>query len=234
MSLAGEQKGVIEISWDEFQKIFKWKQGDHVTIIGPTESGKTYLAESILPRRSYVAAMITKRKDPMIQKFQRAGYTKLKDWREVPHEIHPRVLLHPPFARDEPRERYQRDCFTYAFDRAFTQGHWCLYADELPYLIDELKMDRWCKRQWNQGRSQKSCLVASAQRPAFLPLLAYSAPPHLFFFNTTDDNDIKRIGGMGGVNNKLIRETVGLLDFAAHEVLYLDKRTRKLYITKVN
>lgn len=232
MTIATRPEDVQIIHWKDFLRAFKWKQGEHVTIIGPTGSGKTWLAESILPIRRFVAVMITKKKDPMIGKFEKGGYKRVKDWHEIPHEIHSRILLHPPFARDEPKERHQRDSFAYAFDRAFEQGHWTLYADELPYVIDELKLQHKVKRQLNQGRSLKSSLVSSAQRPAFLPLLAYSAATHLFFFRTTDETDLKRIGGLGGVSNKLIRSLVAVLE--SHQVLYLNTRTGEMYITKVS
>lgn len=232
MTIATRPDDVQIIHWKDFLRAFKWKQGEHVTIIGPTGSGKTWLAESILPIRRFVAVMITKKKDPMIGKFEKGGYKRVKDWHEIPHEIHSRILLHPPFARDEPKERHQRDSFAYAFDRAFEQGHWTLYADELPYVIDELKLQHKVKRQLNQGRSLKSSLVSSAQRPAFLPLLAYSAATHLFFFRTTDETDLKRIGGLGGVSNKLIRSLVAVLE--SHQVLYLNTRTGEMYITKVS
>lgn len=232
MTIATRPEDVQVIHWDDFLRRFKWKQGEHVTIIGPTGSGKTWLAESILPIRDFIAVMITKKKDPMIQKFMKGGYEKVKDWKDIPHEIYPRVLLHPPFAKDEPMERHQRDVFAYAFDKAFTQGHWTLYADELPYVIDELKLAHKVKRQLNQGRSLKSSLVSSAQRPAFLPLLAYSAATHLFFFRTTDETDLKRIGGLGGVSNKLIRTLVQVLE--SHQVLYLNTRTGEMFITKVS
>jgi hypothetical protein len=232
MTIATGPHDVTIIHWEDFLRRFKWKQGEHVTIIGPTGSGKTWLAESILPIRDFVAVMITKKKDPMISKFVKGGYRQLKDWKDIPHEIAPRVLIKPPFAKDEPMERNQRDAFAYAFDKAFTQGHWTLYADELPYVIDELKLAHKVKRQLNQGRSQKSSLVSSAQRPAFLPLLAYSAATHLFFFRTTDETDLKRIGGLGGVSNKLIRELVQVLQ--SHQVLYLNTRSGEMYITKVS
>jgi hypothetical protein len=229
---AEAKRDELILEWDKFDRKFKWKQGEHVTAIGPTQSGKTTLIKEILPRRKYVCVMITKKRDPLIGEFVKEGYEKMPKWREVPHEVHPRILLHPPLAKDEPKERYQHDEFRYALDRAFDQGHWTLYADELPYLIDELKLERPLKRQWNQGQGMKTSLVASAQRPAFLPLLAYSAATHLFFFRTTDETDLKRLGGLGGVSNKVIREIVMVLE--SKQFLYLNTRTGDMYISKVN
>jgi len=235
MQIKSETQGLmnsITVEWDQFTRTFRWKQGQHMTAIGPTQSGKTTLIKALLPIRKYVVAMITKKRDKLIGEFKKEGYEHMKQWKEVPHEIHPRVLLHPPFARDEPKERHQYREFKYALDRAFDQGHWTMYADELPYLIEVLKLDRELKRQWNQGEGMKTSLVSSAQRPAFLPLLAYSAATHLFFFRTNDENDVKRIGGMGGVSNKLIREIVSVLE--SKQFLYLNTRTGEMLISKVN
>jgi hypothetical protein len=223
---------IPQLEWDDFLKKFRWKQGEHMTAIGPTQSGKTTLIKALLPLRKFVCVGVTKKRDPLIKQFEDEGYKRMKSWKEVPHEMEPRVLLHPPFARTEPKERHQHEEFAYALDRCFDQGHWTFYADELPYLVDELKLERKLKRHWNQGQGMKTSLVSSAQRPAFLPLLAYSAATHVFFFKTTDEADLKRIGGLGGINNKLIRDTVAVLDF--RHVLYLHTRSGKMYITKVD
>jgi hypothetical protein len=223
---------IPRMHWLDFLKSFKWEQGEHVTLIGPTGQGKTYLVNAIIHLRRYVAILITKKRDPMIKEFEKQGFERLKSWQEVPHEIHPKVLLQPPFARNEPKERHQFDEFKYALDRGFEQGKWTLYADELPYLIDELGLKKQLQRLWYQGRSLKVSVISSAQRPAWLPLLAYSSATHLFFFRTTDETDLKRLGGLGGVDNKVIRAAVSVL--GSHEVLYLNTRTGKMLITKVS
>ena len=37
------------------QRVFGWKQDQHIGVIGPTEQGKTNLIYHLLPNRSYVA-----------------------------------------------------------------------------------------------------------------------------------------------------------------------------------
>lgn len=225
-------KDKITVPWEVFFKRFKWKQGQHLTAIGPTQSGKTTFLKAVLPMRDYVVVMITKVRDKLIGEFKKEGYEHMREWKEVPHDVHPRILLHPPLARDEPKERHQYREFAYAIDRAFAQGHWTLYADELPYLIDELGLAKKLKRQWNQGEGMKTSLCASAQRPSGLPYLAYSAATHLVFFKTNDENDIKRLGGLGGISNKVIRNLISLLE--SKQFLYLNTRTGEMWISKVN
>jgi hypothetical protein len=54
-------------------------------------------------------------------------------------------------------------------------------------------------------------LVCSMQRPAKVPLLAYSQATHLFFWRCNDEADLKRIGGIGGQDSRIIREVVSQL-----------------------
>lgn len=222
---------VEELNWEQFQKRFKWSQGEHVSLIGPTGEGKTTLAKEILPRRAYTIVFATKKKDPLIDEFERDGYKRMKEWAPVPAEIEPKIILHPPFQKKEPREAQQVNHFTYALDRAFDEGHWTVYIDELHYFIDELKLARLIKRLWNQGRSLKVSVVSSFQRPSFVPHLAYSAPTHLFFFHNGDELDSKKMGGLGGKDRRQIAAEINTL--AKHEVLYFNTRTGELVRTKV-
>jgi hypothetical protein len=222
---------VQKVGWDDFlNRIFKWRQGEHVTLIGPTGQGKTTLARHILPQRNYVVNFVTKKKDTLIGEFKRDGYKVMKLW-ETPHQSVPRVLLQPAFAKDEPRERHQREGFKLALDRAFDETGWTVYLDEVLYITNDLSLERQVKRLWHQGRSLKVSVVAGTQRPALVPLLAYSQATHLFFWRNTDHNDMRRLGSLGGVDNKLIQGIVGQLP--KYEVLYLNTRTSDLVQTKV-
>src|SRR6185437_5983146 len=75
-----EAMNIIEMSRAEWLAAFRarWRQGEHVALIGPTGSGKTGLASDLLAIRAYVVALAVKRHDDTLGMFQ--GYKILKKW----------------------------------------------------------------------------------------------------------------------------------------------------------
>lgn len=217
------------LGWEEFQAQWTWNQGEHVSLIGPTGQGKTTLGMALLPRRSYVVVMATKPKDATLDVLKRRGYKKTEEW--PPSGVSQKVILWPPYKRPE-YEKKQQQVFAHAMDDIFGSGGWCVFVDEAAYFVDDLKLEKWLKRFWRQGRSLGISLVAATQRPAWIPLDIYSAASHLFLWGTNDPNDLQRLGGIaGGVDVKKVRETVSALK--PHEVLYVDTRTRFMCRTRL-
>lgn len=113
------------LPWDEFLAgRFVWNQGEHVTLIGPTGSGKTTLALALLPMRRYVLAFGTKPKDRTLDTLVRqAGWKRVQTWEKMPRVIRGacRVVFWPKYLtpEDVPRQGYEIGA---AMRGAFVQG----------------------------------------------------------------------------------------------------------------
>lgn len=216
-------------AWGSFLDRFSWKQGEHVSLIGPTGGGKTTLALAILPMRSYVVVFATKPTDDTMQTLVEMGWHKTETWPPV-DPSHRKIILWPPYKKPK-YEAGQKPVFAKAFDDIYDVGKWCVYIDEAAYFVDDLKLDRQMKRFWRQGRSEGISLVASTQRPAWVPLDIYSQATHLFFWRTTDERDVDRIAGVGAANSALIKRVIPNLPL--HHSLYVNTRTGAMAITRV-
>lgn len=226
---------VERVEWDAFLSTrFRWEQGEHVTLIGPTGSGKTTLALALLPLRQYVIAYGTKPKDRTLDQL-----VKKDRWRLVrKHERFPkvipkgrplRVVFWPQYRTpaDEPMQAYEIGSNLH---EAFTRGGFCLFIDETWWFTHKLGMKTWLEALWTQGRSIGLSIVAGTQRPTHIPLLAYDQATHVFFWRDNDERNLKRISGMNGLNARLIRDTVATLPH--HQVLYVNTRTGAMTVTK--
>lgn len=227
---SGETESVPLVPWDEFVPRFKWVQGEHVGLIGPTGAGKTNLAFWLLPMRTYVTVLATKPKDTSLDKFgKRNGYKVLREWTKATAKQMPRRILWPN-ARSLNADIEQQRVFTDALGSIFVQGGWCVYIDELWYVGTVLNMTRIVKKYLQQARSTGISLVVSSQRPAWIPVEVYDQSTHLFFWRENDERNLSRISGIGWLSAKLIQHTVARLP--KYHVLYVNTRTGDMMITR--
>lgn len=226
--------GIQRLQWADLEKRLsssdkRWKQGEHLSIIGPTGSGKTYLGLALLPIRKYITVFASKPRDDLLLAYgKKHKYEKIAQW--PPSSMTERVLLWPRYNGPADRAR-QHIIFRNAVNDQFRAGAWCLFIDEVFYWTEILRLAEWLKAIWVQGRSIKLSLMAATQRPAAVPLLMYDQATHLFFFRFRDERDLKRIGGIGWLDRKDIQETVSRLE--QYEFLYIHVPTGEMIISKV-
>lgn len=240
-----ETSDVEHVPWAEFHdRRFVWRQGEHVSLIGKTGGGKSTLARAILDHRAYVVAMASKPHDPTLDGFRRDGFVLTRSWppkrprrpklRADGSLAEHRALLWPSM-REMGDVHKQRAVFDVALRRIFETGRWCVYADELRYLAGTLGLKSHFELLWLQGRSLGVSLVASTQRPSWVPREMYSQATHLFLWRNGDEADLRRlsdIGGDHGLSPVELRHLVRSLP--KHHVLYLHAETGQLLTTKVS
>lgn len=240
--------------WAQFFDRFDWRQGEHVTVVGPTGMGKTTVIRAILPKRyasrGAVAVLATKSRDRNLEAWARAdGMTTVRSWPPKPPTIwrQPRDVVNPDGSTTAwdhrlmvwPRpsgvalgdlDEHIAETHRAAFTDMYWAGNWCIVAEEL-WELSRLGLDREMSQVWTQGRSAGLSLVGATQRPVDIPLFAYSQPSHLFMFGDNDEVNLRRLQGIGGMSGATLRESVKAL--RGFDVLYIGTRTRDLIRTRV-
>lgn len=221
--------------WDVFEAGFEWKQGEHLTTIGPTGSGKTVLDRELLKKRDFVVVLGVKNRDPELYgPFERMGYELKHSFHPVPPAdadeslilYVPRTSKHGTEGRQEKSRRFRQ-----VLNDVYDVGDWTVYADDVQYLADKLHLAPELEEIWQLGRSEKVTMVASSQEPVDIPVMAYNAATHLFLFKNPDDYRAERMGKLVGRNRQLVREIV--LSLPSHEFLYVNRETGRMVRSKV-
>lgn len=223
------------VRWDRFLATWRWKQGEHLTTIGPTGSGKTVLNRYLLRRRDYVVVLGIKQRDPELYKpFQAEGYQLVRKFDAEPGEDSDgeRVLFVPQTDKHgtEGRAAKARK-FRQALNDVYDTGYWCLYADDVQYLCDQLRLAPELEELWMIGRSEGVTMVASSQEPVNIPVMAYGMATHLFLFKNPDIYRARRMGELAGMNREIAQETIVRLP--DHEFLYINKSSGEMLRSKV-
>ena len=244
------------VEWGDLYTHLKgtWRQGEHFAVIGPTGSGKTFAALEISEIRSYVILVACKPKDPLIRDAIARGYWLVPtDKLEIPYvdtkgegmkPLHRKVIYWPRLG--ERASRKLPDSHVLAAERAMQKprvqaaigyvrqnGHWTLLLDETTWICRDLNLQRDVDSALFQFRSLNSSLILLAQRPSWIGRFALSSPRFVMLFQTNDDNDRKALGEISAIDTKAVREIVGDLNFARHEVLLIDTYARTMYRTIV-
>ncbi|HET7047880.1 MAG TPA: ATP-binding protein [Solirubrobacteraceae bacterium] len=214
---------------------WRWRQGEHLTTIGPTGSGKTVLNRQLLRRRDYVVVLGIKNRDPELYgPFEKEGY-------ELVHSFDPeppgdadqfRVLFVPRSEAHGVEGRGKKSkAFRQVLNEVYDVGYWCVYADDIQYMADQLKLAAEFEELWMLGRSEGVSVVASSQEPVNIPVMAYGMATHLFLFKNPDVYRAKRMAELTGVNREIAEKTI--LELPEHEFLYVNKRSGDMLRSKV-
>lgn len=224
--------GIPLVEWNTFTRVAVWRQGEHVTLVGPTGSGKTNLAFWLLPQREYVVILATKPNDPSLSAFAgRHGYRIMGVWdRRMPASRAPRRLIWPPATDLDRLAAIQAGVFGATIDGVYSQGGWCLYLDELWWHCQVLGLAGKVKMLLQQARSMNVSLVVGTQRPAWVPVECFDQASHLYIWRENDARNLERFGEISRINAAQVFEAVSVLP--PWHCLYINTRTGDMMITR--
>ncbi len=227
------------LGWDDFLTyVFRWKQDEHVAIIGPTDQGKSNLAYWILQLRSYVAYLGIKSRDKTLAAFAaKGGYERAWDWppprpgrhlrsKPATWQEMPRRLVWPDASDRRGARETQIRVFNDCLDDCWNAGSVTVVWDDFWYLVRILGMELDAKQNLLNARSNDSAQVIIAQRGAGNRMVElFDQPVHLLFARETDTRNLQLLGP----SNSPRRGFVAHLD--QYQFLYENTRTGDRYRT---
>jgi len=225
------------VPWHRFREYLRrvWKQGEHVSIVGPTGSGKSLLALEVIRLREHAVLFLTKGRDKTADTFiEQNDYEVITRW--PPSGFENKVALWPRFTGVDSFQM-QREVFSAAINGnrktsgIYAQGGWTILIDEVMYFTEELHLDQELRMLWTQGRSNDISLVAGTQRPRNVPQLMLNQWSHLFLFQTSDYYEVKRLSEIGGNEATIIKRYLSTL--GRHEFMYINRVTGENFRSKV-
>jgi DNA helicase HerA-like ATPase len=213
-----------------FTERWRYRKGEHLTILGPTGSGKTFLTAQLLRHTATpelpAIIMVVKPKDDTVDEWAKTlDYPILRDWpptqtQKLRHGKKRGWIVWPkhefdPIKDDEHLFVVMRKTIL----DAYKAGSRILLADEVFALAPELRLERELRTLWMRGRSMGTGLWAGTQKPAYIPTHAYDQASHLFLSHTPDERVRERFDEIGGVEPRLVEDLV--MSLGKHEFLYI-------------
>lgn len=216
---------IQEILLEQWYPLFReeWSQGEHVTLAGPTGTGKTTVAHTILDCRTYVCVLAVKRYDDTLDRFRnghlynRDRYKVIKDW---PPEYPNRKVIYWPRPKSITDKETQVEKLYKALNAMYKSGGWCVYFDEAGYIAGNLGLHQCLGVLLNQGRSSDISVVATMTRPrsmiARVPVETLNQCRHLILFKYVDEREIKACAEIAGISNRDMQRYMDSLQYHRH------------------
>jgi len=237
--------GFERVPWPELRDDFALEHelGQHLSVVGPTGSGKSVLLIELCKARgqrkardghptrmTYLAA---KPKDRSLDKL---GWPRIRSW--PPGYGQFQVLVWPAYGEPGSAPARQRRVFRPLLDQIFVEGGQIVVVDEVARFAEPQPEGLGLKAIINdyetESRGNDLSFFGATQRPRMVPLSFWSEPTWLAIFKPEDEYDFKRIREIGGQRSGLEEAVRGLDD---HEFAFIRRRgggRKDILISKVD
>lgn len=220
--------------------VWRYRHGEHVSLLAPTGGGKTYLANQLLSvtasPRGQALTLVMKPRDHTVKSWAKAQkFRTVRSWPPSPLGDFWRPEKPPGYVL-WPRHRFDPDVDDYAHYQTFRtaildsykRGKRILFADEVFGLAHDLRLERELTTVWTRGRSMECGLWGATQRPWGVPQQMYSQAEHLFLAYSPDRRDHDRYAEIGGVDSELVKRAV--VNLPRYWWLYIRREDRVMCV----
>lgn len=206
---------------------------EHLAILGPTGSGKSYFMTHVLDERanlrgSHVVILATK---PADKTMKRLGWPIAKKWPLLNYDG--KKIVYWPQAGDmrEGVEKQREKVLDFLNDQWKEDANIVIAFDEISYVEEDLGLARQIRRYWREARALGITVVATTQRPFRVNRTMWSEASWTAAFKPKDEEDAKRVAEVLGSRNDY---TEILMDELKPREFILAQRDSKIsYITRI-
>ncbi len=228
------------VAWSKLEADFykTWEPGHHMTVLGPTQSGKSTLTLYLALGRARsrvdrgVIVLGTKPRDPALSRFITATKAAVvKSWDEVGYAQRKRrvIVLWPDYGAMSTAAKRNKPVYVRALDGIVADGRWTLVVDEAIYLVEQLGMRHQLDELWNAAATNEVTVEAGAQRGSWINRSMVSQMTFLATFRFFDEDDAKRAAEIGGDRT----EYPTIMRIPDHQFLLRHTRSGSEYLSKL-
>ncbi len=216
-------------------------QPEHVSIVGPTGSGKSWFERTILKERarlrgSHVVIIATKPADATLSGMGwpiTTTWPPKKGWGKRSRNTDQVIFWAKAGGLGkEGRARQEAAISGLLSDLWKPDSNIIVAFDELAYIEHELGMRTTIETYYREARALGITVVASTQRPQGITRFFHSEATWSVFFAPKDEDDAERMAQAAG-NKLYYRRVFSELDRGKHEFLLVHNLTKEAAISSI-
>lgn len=240
MPIQQQFKNIERIDWNELGPHFinEWGrpngkfQPEHLAILGPTGSGKSFFMTNVLNDRanikhSHIVIVATKPADATMKKL---GWEITQKW-PVNYDQNKVIFWPKAGSIRESIEKQRTAILNFLDDNWKPDANIVIAFDEISYVEEDLKLAQPIRRYWREARALGITIVATTQRPFRVNRTMWSEASWTVAFKPKDEEDAKRVAEVLG-SRKEFTEVI-MNNLKRNEFLIVQRDSKAAYISKI-